>query len=216
MDGKKIYYQQFKYISHCTYYWNIFSILETGKLIPGGLIKSYPPEASKIFAKILDDKMVNLSCISNDSVELVLSKKLFKRKFYFIFPFTYGDLNDVIYISPYLFNIIKKLNFNQKKFLEYVNKYIKNNYIKQILNDEVDELFNSKVIKNKKNLSLDELINFANNIDFILTIGFLANINLHKYLKYIKINKNMDINKREKLISYLDNNNIKHFLASYE
>src|SRR5437762_1325622 len=111
-------YVKFKYLSHCTNLYNMYKIIDTGFLVSGcrQLI-----ECDKIFFKLLDDNMNNRYCMPDDSIELILSKNIFKKeKYFFIYDtITYGDLENVLYISPYLYNIIEMTNFNKKKFINY-------------------------------------------------------------------------------------------------
>lgn len=178
------------YISHCTPYYNIDSIIKDNKL---KIIDDKNEEKSKIFCKIVDkysSTYDNSFCIPWQSIEIQLNKKiLLDNKLYFVYEGTYGNLEDCIYLSGELFDLLQKSNFEIKQFINIISKQQFSNQIKHILIQESKNLFKCKVVKEKYNPPLNYLIlkfileNQKNNDRHAtLTIGFLEEIQLSKYV----------------------------------
>lgn len=211
-------YKQFKYLSHCTNYRNIISILNSNnKLIPGC---EDDFTCNKVFFKILDDDIESKYCSIFNSVELIFTPDLLKtEKFYFIYgTYTLGEAEDVLYISPYLFKKIKLLKFDINKFKKWVSQ-MPNSHAKTILKQETDALFLTDVIKNKYNPTIKELINIENELimngnGYAITIGFLESINL-KYLCKININKAITNDVQTELSNLFKLHNIKYNIKEY-
>lgn len=200
-----------KYVSHCTIHDYIESIIKDGKLKIINMHDFYDETGSKVFGRIIDKYssiMENPFCLSYFSIELQLNYKiLIEHKYYVIYVGgTFGNLYDAEYISDHLFQIIKKCDFNRKKFIERLKKD-KNvpEITKKILTIESKELFMCEVIKNKYNPPLTYIMlrNIVSSIDrknkahYTPTIGFLDVVPLKRYLNQFLLS---DINVHTKAI----------------
>lgn len=152
-------------------------------------------------------------CIPKNSTEIIIVPKLIfdTYKYYFIFGlFTLGSLADVIYMSPYLFDILEKSNFNKTKFLNNID----NTQIKK----EINSLFKSEVIINKRNPTIPEIMEYTNNLfkngrRGALTFGIMETIPIN-LIDHVNIN-NKIYNKQE-VINKLVQHNIKYYFKDWE
>jgi hypothetical protein len=207
-----------KYISHCSSTSNCASILNDNKLqvydISNDTIndsKSIHKTQDKIFCSISDVffKYDNPFCNDMFSVEYQLDKSLLLKYKYYILhnPQEYGGLERAEYISPYLFNIIKNSEFDKTKFKININKEKTNDpMIVFVLLDEIDGLFESKVVKEKYNppisvAFINSILNRKKDLDqkyYSMTVAFLGHVELENYLNRIVISENLlDFNKKE-------------------
>jgi hypothetical protein len=224
-----------KYISHCSDIDYVKSIMNDTQLrVKNRDISGYDPIVySKIFCRV-DDKYLddfNKYCSDNSGVEFILDKELLlKHKYYVIHePGSFGNLGDVIYISPFLFNIIKESDFDKTKFKANIeNMNLSDKMIVSTLLEEVDSFFDCRVIKQKYNPPITSSLIFAiqfrelsKNPQYGVTVAFLGHIDLvSTNLKKINIADDMDeydyyVQKRAEFIETLKNKNIKYEFKSF-
>jgi hypothetical protein len=199
------------HLSHCSSVSDGIDILKDNQL----KAKKFSNEANddnrdrsmhdKVFCRI-DDVYVrhdNIYCGSSFGVEYQLNKWLItKYKYYIIHePQKFGGLQDAIYISPYLFDILKKSDFDKNKFKKNIkNENIEDKMITYVLLDELDALFDSKVVQEKYNPPITSSLIHAieikkkekNDQGYGLTIAFLGHIDLTPYLNEIIISSEID------------------------
>jgi hypothetical protein len=158
---------------------------------------------NKVFCKIEDIYLdIDNSYCDDLSVEYQLNKSLLtKHKYYFIHePHEYGSMYKALYISPFLFEIIKKSNFDKIEFKKNIDKEnIEDMMVKITLFNEIDSLFESKVVKERYNppitSSLVHAIDMRNKmkkISYSMTIAFLGHIDLLKYLDQVVISNEIE------------------------
>jgi hypothetical protein len=207
------------YLSHCSFFVDTFiNIINDWKL------KSINTrtENNKVFFKIIyySPFILNQFCAPNNSFELIFSfaNIINKYPFYFILdPGSHVYLSDTIFISPFIFSIIKKYNYDKKKLINNIKKYTNNIKIISFFKKtkEINSLFKSNVIINKCNPSFDELLHKINKqfmensnpFSNSYTIVFLGDISLDDLMSVSILNL-MSENEKSEIIKLLNQKNI--------
>jgi hypothetical protein len=224
-----------KYLSHCSY--RLDNIL-FDNIIKENMLKGHnSPNAdesymhNKVFCRI-DDKYLksdNHYCglreIGSYGIEFQLNPDLLKKhKFYIITePQSYGSLESAMYISPYLFNVLKTCDFDKNLFKAFFTNVDLDDLTREILLNETDDLFNSNVVKQKYNppicYPLIRMITDRHNMvatGYGLTVAFFSQINLKSNLNKVIIGSSIDSDIQNKIIETCSKNDIVYDVKTFK
>ncbi len=164
--------------------YSIPKIISDGYLRPGSI--GCDIYSNKVFSRIYSDiKKARYSQVAGCAI--VLQNKILKYKYYIMTYGGFGNADTSIYISPYLFKIIKFVNFNRDRFVELIKLIIDDKTALKCLICDSAALFKSKVVKNRVNPPLSSIINKRsknfkiNNIN----VNYYGNICLDTFISKI-------------------------------
>jgi hypothetical protein len=185
---------------------------------------------TKVFCRI-DDKYLNADnhyCgtgIENSyGLEFQLNTDLLKtHQFYIITgPQSFGGLESAVYISPYLFNMLKTCEFDKTKFRSYLDNTDFDILTRKILINEIDDLFNSNVVKQKYNppisYPLIKMIMSRHNNNatgYGMTVAFFSKLSLKSNLNKVMIGSSIDPDVQNKIIKTCSKNNIVYEIKTF-
>jgi hypothetical protein len=193
-----------KYISHCSIISHSKDILNDNRLqAKNYMFKEELFRHDKVFCKVQDIYLnIDNSYCYDLSVEYQLNKSLLtKHKYYFIHePQEFGSTWKALYLSPYLFEMIKRSNFDKKEFrINLKKEKIEDPIVKIALLDEIPSLFESKIVKEKYNPPITSALIHAIDMRkkkgdpaYGMTVAFFGHIDLSKYLNHVIISNEIN------------------------
>jgi hypothetical protein len=191
------------YISHCSNSSNLEYIFRDNRLQGQGDPTNKTDDVrfmrDKLFCTVRDVYCIydNHYCFHSGSIEFQLTKSLLTTYKYYMLhePQDYGSLYKAKYLSPHLFNLIKKSNFDREQFKANLEiEDFDDPRIKLVLSDEIEDIFQSKVVEEKYNPPITSLLINAiekrkvNRI-YGYTIAFLGGIDISEYVDKVVFSK---------------------------